>query len=64
MDDAAGIQAVAGWRPERLRQQSEPLVIADRLGADLGERGDFADREELAHGPMIARSVATRSVVG
>ena len=48
------VQAVAGGRPERFRQQSEPLVIADGVRADLGERGDFADREELAHGPMIA----------
>jgi len=54
MDDGVRVQAIAGRRPERFRQQSEPLVIPNRVSADLGERGDFADREELAHGSIIA----------
>jgi hypothetical protein len=46
LEDAAGVDAVAGCRARRRLDHSEPLVIAQGVGFEAGLRGDVANRQE------------------
>jgi hypothetical protein len=50
VDHALAVLAVAGFRPDRLRHEPDPLVIPDGVAGFSRARGDFAYRQECGHG--------------
>ncbi len=44
-DSVRGVQAIAGRRPLRFRENPEPLVVADGVHAHSGDASQFARTE-------------------
>jgi hypothetical protein len=42
LDSVRGVQAIAGRRPLRFRENPEPLVVADGVCAHSGDASQFA----------------------
>ena len=49
LDDRWRVDAIAGRRALRFRQEPDPLVVADRVDADAARRREPADREHAVH---------------